>query len=262
MPKYWYDYRSIEKPENDSPEALARYELNKRIVADRKPYFMRYIYPVLKHEYNTYMKNVNMKALCEFMMTIDELEDSDPDELTEEQRTFVDYYQRLMPVGTNGCTMNRICRRVEELCSDVDQKPGSGFDVELMKSGVPYSKNAYYAVKKIYEAYQLKLNAVIVASQKRNESADGAADHRRVLSEQFRRDAVLKCSNQRELCDIVLDISYNNGVAKQFAWDVVGEAIIDNLLRKTGGVIEYPIVDPDGDMEYHGERYAMTRVVV
>jgi len=59
-----------------------------------------------------------------------------------------------------------------------------------------------------------------------------------------------------------LDLSYGKQNARQFVWDVVGDVILDNLLKRSGGVIEYPIADPDGDIEYRGEKYSMTRLVI
>ena len=41
------------------------------LVADKKPYFMRIIYPALMKQYNTYIKNTNKNAMREFQMTID-----------------------------------------------------------------------------------------------------------------------------------------------------------------------------------------------
>lgn len=262
MPKYWYDGRAIERPADDSPEALARYELNRRIVADRKPYFMRYIYPVLKREYNTYLDKVNMKALCEFARTIDELEAISAEELTQEQREFLENYRRYMPVGIHDCTMNRICRRVEELCGSVAMKDGGQFDSDALRSGVSYNRNTAYAIKKLYDIYKVKARALSVANSNKVANVGDSKSNRVSLSEEFRREAITKCNDARELCDIVLDLSYSRLSAKQFAWDVVGDVMLDNLLKRSGGVIEYPIADPDGDIEYRGEKYSMTRLVI
>lgn len=260
MPKYWYDYRAIEKPADDSPEALARYELNRRIVADRKPYFMRYIYPVLRREYNTYMDKVNMKALCEFAMTIDELEALD--ELTHEQMEFIENYRRYMPVGMHNCTMNRICRRVEELCSSAAMKDCGQFDPNVLRSEVAYDRNAAYSIKKLYDVYKAKAKTLSVANNNKVANVEDSKSTRVSMSEEFKREAVARCNNAKELCDIVLDLSYSRLSAKQFAWYVVGDVMLDNLLKRAGGIIEYPIADPDGDIEYRGEKYSMTRLVV
>ena len=65
MPREWYDKHAANKIEDPSKRSLYR-----SIVADKKPYFMRYIYPALMKQYNTYIKNTERNALREFQMTI------------------------------------------------------------------------------------------------------------------------------------------------------------------------------------------------
>ena len=48
MPRYWHDRHVVGRMEDGDDK-----EFQRRIVADRKPYFMRYIYPDLMKEYNT-----------------------------------------------------------------------------------------------------------------------------------------------------------------------------------------------------------------
>ena len=68
MPKSWHDRHTVNKIEDDDTKRFYR-----SIVADKKPYFMRYIYPSLMKQYNTYIKNTNRNALREFQMTVDEM---------------------------------------------------------------------------------------------------------------------------------------------------------------------------------------------
>ena len=52
MPRDWHDKHAVNKI-----ESTAQRDFFRSIVASRKPYFMRYIYPSLMKEYNTYIKN-------------------------------------------------------------------------------------------------------------------------------------------------------------------------------------------------------------
>ena len=65
MPLEWHDRRAASDIGDAEERALAR-----RICADRKPYFMRYIYPDLSKQYNKYIKNTNMNALRLFGKTV------------------------------------------------------------------------------------------------------------------------------------------------------------------------------------------------
>ena len=66
------------------------------------------------------------------------------------------------------------------------------------------------------------------------------------------------CPNEKELCDIIVDLCYSSSKSKQFAWDICGEVIIDNLLDKNDHIINYPVlVKSDGDFEFGGEQFIM-----
>ena len=73
MPKSWYDRSANRITDEMTEEEIERCEFNMRILADKKPYFMRYIYPDVMTEYNDYIKNTNRKAVREFRKTIGDL---------------------------------------------------------------------------------------------------------------------------------------------------------------------------------------------
>ena len=109
MPREWHDKYAAGKIDDDKKR-----ELYRRIVADKKPYFMRYIYPDLMKEYNAYIRKTDRCALREFQLTMRELQQLPYSELTERQKEFLYYYDLRMPVGIGDCVMNKICRRLEE----------------------------------------------------------------------------------------------------------------------------------------------------
>ena len=263
MPKYWYDYRSIEKPENDDKEAVERYELNRRIVANKKPYFMRYIYPNLQREYKTFVKKAELSCVVQFGFGLSELLNTPEFAMSEEMRIFLEYYNNLNPVSTNNCVMNRICRAIEAAFSaESNTDDATKFDYAIMKSGVEYNAGTYHNFKALYDEHRKKLASVTINDGKRVTSKRHMSDYRTVMMDAFCRKGAVLCSNLKEASDIVLDMCYKTNNTKQFAWDIVADGILNNLLAKSGGVVMYPILDPDGDIEYRGDTYSMTRMEV
>lgn len=66
------------------------------------------------------------------------------------------------------------------------------------------------------------------------------------------------CPNELELCDIIVDLCYTSSKSRQFAWDMCGEIMIRNLLRKHDNLINYPVlVSAGGDFEFGGYRFIM-----
>ena len=254
MPREWHDRHSVNQIED--PERRRFYQ---DIVADKKPYFMRIIYPALMKQYNTYIKNTNKSALREFQMTVDELYDIPEGERTEHQKDFLRYYEKRMPVGMNDCVMNRICRRFEEEFDGYlgRHNASTDFDYTIMKSGAEYTRSQYNTIAKLYESYNKRLRSYAVfANYERVDEYDTFSRMSEMLGE-CEQECVKVCPNRFVLCDIVLDICYTKSSTKRFAWEMCGSEIIQNLLRRNGGTITYPALDPDGDIEYGGNKFSI-----
>lgn len=254
MPREWHDRHSVNTIEDDKTRRFYH-----RLVADKKPYFMRYIYPDLMKQYNTYIKNTNKNAMREFQMTVDEMIELPRSELTERQKDFLRYYHSRMPVGINDCVMNRICRRFEEEFDGYLGRHNGDveFDYTIMKSGVEYSRSQYYDILKLYEGYNRRVRSYSTfADCERVDEYDVYFKLSEMQSE-FERECAEICPNRFALCDIILDICYMRSSTKRFAWDMCGEEIIQNLLARNGQVISYPALDSDGDIQFCGNRFSV-----
>ena len=252
MPKSWHDRHTVNKIEDADKKTFYR-----DIVADKKPYFMRYIYPALMKQYNTFIKRTNKNALREFQMTVDEMQALPYSELTGRQKEFLRYYGYKMPVGIGDCVMNRICRRFEEEFDGYVKKHTSStnFNYTIMKNERQYSSNQFYSIKKLYEEYNKRLqNYAIFTNYERVDEYDSLAEYIN-MNEWFRSGCEEICPNHETLSNILLDICYKRSATKRFAWGVCGHDIIQNLLRNNNGVISFPVLDDSGDIEFCGNRY-------
>jgi len=257
MPKEWYDRganRSGEAADEDQRQ------FNLRVIADRKPYFMRYIYPSLMKQYNTYILNTNKKALREFRLTIDELLEKPSCELSDDEREFIKYYHAKMPVGVHDCTMNRICRRFEqEFDGYIARHSGDlEFDYCIMKSGQDYTSTQFNTVLQLYEAYNRRIHDYMRYASKERVDEDEFVAQRSMMIQEFKSECQAACSNRHQLCDILLDICYRKEGSKQFVWDLASEEIIENLLQKNDRYISYPVLDERGDVVFGGERFSFS----
>lgn len=254
MPRTWHDRHSVNIIEDADKKRFYQ-----KLVADKKPYFMRLIYPALMKQYNTYIKNTNKNAMREFQMTVDELMEIPQSELTDRQKDFLRYYRSRMPVGTNDCVMNRICRRFEKEFdgylgihnADVE------FDYTVMKSGAEYSKSQYNAIAKLYENYNKRLRSYAVFANYERVDEYDTFSRMIEMKNDFIQECTRVCPNRFALCDIVLDICYQRSSTKRFAWEMCGNEIIENLLAKNNDTISYPTLDSNGNILYCGNRFLM-----
>lgn len=254
MPRSWHDRHAANKIDDEVSRLLYR-----SIVAEKKPYYMRYIYPSLMKEYRTYIKKSDRSALREFQMSVDELLELPQEELTERQEEFLRHYKFHLPVSIGDCVTNRICRRFEQEFDGYIGRHNSEtkFDYTIMKSDVEYSQSKFYQIKALYEEYNKRLqNYAIKSNYERVDEYDMLSDLSTINSE-FQRECAEICPDRHELCNIILDLCYKRSSTKRFAWNMCGKEIIENLLSKNKNIISYPTLCADGEIEYRGQRFTI-----
>ena len=254
MPKTWHERHAVNKIDEDGERDFYR-----AIVADRKPYFMRYIYPALMKQYNTFIKNTDRNALREFHMRVAEMQKLPYQELSDRQREFLRYFDYRMPVGVGDCVMNKICKKFEEAFDGYIGRHNSSskFDYRIMRSDAEYSSSQYYAIKKLYDDFnRRRRNYAIFADYEKIDECDYLGEMS-IMNDEFRKACDLICPNKDALCNIVLDVCYTKNATKRFAWSMCGEDIIHNLLQKHNNTISFPTLDKTGDICYCGEKFSV-----
>lgn len=261
MPKEWFDYKVNKILPTDSEEMKQRKEFNLNILANKKPYYFIYNYPSLKKELNNYIKNGNWHCRIRYNMDIQTLENKE--DITEEQKTFLEYCYKRNPVDTSPSVMNKLCAMMESEFDGYKQESTKDlkFNHNILKSGEKYSKTKYNKVRpeieKIYKEYIKD-----VQSYMRNYKSGTIADSKISASQQrklFVLEFVAKCkkveANMQILTDIIIDICYNSNKNKQFVWDVCGEQIIQNLLGKHDNKILFLEQCDNGEIIYNGLKF-------
>lgn len=253
MPRTWHDRHAANTIEDEETRSLYR-----SIVADKKPYFMRYIYPALMRQYKTYIDNTNKNALREFSMTVQELYDTDPSGLSAEQSDFLAYYEFRMPVGTGDCVMNKICKRFEEIFDGVIKKQRTdNFDYSMMKSGAVYTQRQFDIIKSLASDYNKRVKSYASFAERDRVDASEYAVSISAMQDDFRAACIKACPDRFALCDIILDLCYTKATTKRFAWNMCGEEIIHNLLVKNEWKISWPEASEEGDIIYCGNKYIL-----
>lgn len=254
MPKTWHDRHAANKIEDEPTRNFYR-----SIVADKKPYFMRYIYPALMKQYNTYIKNTERNAFREFQMAVSELRDIPIDQLSERQCDFLKYYDCRMPVGIGDCVMNKICRRFEQEFDGYIRKHNCAikFDYRIMRGQADYSQTQYNAVKKLYEDYNKRLKSYAIFTDYEKVDNDTSRAEISVMNDDFKRRCLCICQNEESLCNIILDLCYTKGSTKRFAWSMCGQTIIKNLLNNNNNIISFPVIDSEGSIDYCGDKFSI-----
>lgn len=265
LPKSWWVMKENRINEDDSPEEIARKQLYARLCAHRKPYFFMYNYSSLKTEYDSFIKNARSNAVSIYKKDIDLLiQQYANNELTDENEIqFMKNFHYKLPLDMSKGTMNRICWAIEREFDGVDLFKDVYFDYEILKTGVQYDQQTYDVVKCICQSYKpsIQLAQKHVAA---NECSDEDIDWQSV-------DMIVKnlvenlqgvCSNEFELCDILADLCYRDGLSKQIFWSACGDTVINKLLREHHYKLSYPKKVEHGDFWCHGIQFVMEEITV
>lgn len=252
-PFSWFGY-SVQEDEDKN-------EFYQRIIADKKPYFMKYIYPQTMRSYKDYEAKSNLKCLTTFQITLDELKEKH--EKSEAEATFLYYYHKRMPVGNHDCITNKICRRFEqEFDGYISRFNKNEFDYRLLKSEASYSTASFKSIKALYLAYTSLLSRYKQRISRERIDEETALDEKASMLQIFYQDCSTACPNRRQLANIVLDLCYTANNSKQFAWDMCRDVFIETLLEKNHNTVSYPIEHPDGDILYRGITFRMEKIQI
>ena len=209
-----------------------------------------------------YMKNVDANSQLRFGKTLSDLLNSmSPSDAEQE---FIDNYYKYLPVDCSPGVINRICWKIEDIFKSKDVLPEANFDYHILTSNATYSKAEFNAIEELYAEYIRTIrNIKKQYAQKSNDVADNdiVADLF-VAKETWKEKCLSVCNNEKVLTNILLEVCYNSNNSKSMVWDVCGEQIVENLLEKNNNMLRFPKRCVDGDIEFDGEMFAISEVIV
>ena len=227
-------------PSQDDDESMINLKaFNRRICAYRKPFFFIYRYNTTKAEYDKYVKKVNSKLKQKYHISLDELLSSD--DLSEDLLREREMYYNRCPVDVSPGTVNRIAWAVNKKFEKFSSLPDVVFDKEILKSGAEYSYDQFSKVRDVYREYRDSLKNL--AKKTKRDEVDDEEDgvvNKAAIDLVFKGKFYEVCSNEKALCDILIDLLYDKPNSKSVVWDMCGDVVISNLLEKSGNIIEYP----------------------
>lgn len=236
MPKEWYDYHTNFIKDDDSDKVIAKKKFNQRICAFKKPYFFGYNYPSLKAEYDKQMSEINSNLKNMFCKTYEEMKKSD--NLTDTERDTLNAYSAKICLDMSPSTMNRICWAIESHFDHQIVNDGvNTFSYQVYKSDADYSYHNFIAVMKVCREYEMQLANL----SKESICGNGGDLDKTQLVEMLHTKCSAVCPNEKELCDILLDLCYGGTLNKSIVWTLCGHVIVDNLLAKNNMQLTYPM---------------------
>ena len=259
--KEWYDFKVNKILPEDDEETIKEKEFNLSILASKKPYFFIYNYDKLKSEYMEYYKFNNQACKVKYNCEIHELYKKEIK--TQREKEFIMNFEFGCPVNYSPCLCNKIAWIIEDHFRNVKfNYKLKDFDCNLLKNPeIKYSKAMYKKIEEIKKEYDKAVQVSIKTRLRNLENTYDANSFSESLLQEF-NDKIHEVSNSDELlCNILVDVCYNDKKSKSFVWDIFGEIIIKNLLSHHNNIIKYPTQSEDGDITYKGLTFKMEELV-
>jgi hypothetical protein len=264
IPQHWTRWSHIDEEEMTEEELQEAHFYNK-IMVDKRPIFMIYLYDNYYRDHREFGYNYNIYSIANFGKTLEEVLAIDKSSLTEDEKAFLNEYYDFNPFLETNCTINNISQYMQENVKKIKHGRKS-IKVEkntriLRDADVSLDRNKLKKLYNLYKKYK---------SEKRNffniKGSSGEALYKTLeqYNKAIRYEAYSGISSSiTELANLAVTICYemHPGDNKSFAWNVFGEGIVNNVYKNRQEIIRVPVLDNDhGNIEYLGSHYSMMEV--
>ncbi len=242
IPRYWTKWQKITGDE--SGEELSQKILYRRTIADKRPYFFRYLYPAYDKEFKDRMYTFNDCSEAYFNKHFIDL--IRQEEFTPEETGLMERFQRFSPLLNSDCPMNLICHHMEDNIEDLKASHKDEFyDFEaLVDDNADFRDRNRIVIESIYKKYRQYKVSINYHS-----NSSGFKEMMHWLNKQAEDIAITSD-----------EIVYWGGqFGSSFLLDVFPDDLIQVLRNFRSNEILIPVASPDGYTEYMGYKYDIIR---
>jgi hypothetical protein len=247
-------------------EQIKEIEFNNTIIVNKRPYFFKYLYPDYAKRYKKEIQRFNTISLRDYGRTIESLLSSDIDSLSIDEKRLLDIFKEKSSFMFYPSTMNRIVFFMEKEINKIKKlssnKSVGKFDYSclLSKDFVPPTEDEITKIKSIFYLYRDLKKQLRYQEENENNFENTAQISNYINNEAYNQTGY----SSKKLADLSVYLCYeifNNGF-KSFVWNIFGEEVVENMLEKSNKIIEVPIKDENGEIEYLFDRYSMQKIEI
>jgi len=256
--------------ESDSDEVKQNKYYHNSLVANKKPYFMIYLYNKLMADFGNYKKTKNLFAKENlFKNTKSIINEVDK---TQEEKKFLRNYYNHMPVLQSSCVMNNLCRIIEgvdfKLKYPHNNKNNEISHSILQRTNVELDPVKLKQLESIYNKFMVnksrKISNINVDSDDSELSDIYQEEDNSIITnvyDIFRNETQSIFEDPQELSDYAVELCYKlyQNKDKLFLWSICEEGLMKTITEKPDNTIYIPVRYDDGT-EYLGNRFILGRI--
>ena len=259
-PEHFSKYTKI--TEDMTEEQKEKAKLNNLLLAEKRPYFMRWLYSPYNNRYGNEILSYDTICRSRWGISFSEVM-SNPK--TDDQVRLLERYKKRTFFINNNSTMNRISRHMEESLRNIksSSKSRTDFDYKRLLSNPNYSpsKKDIEKIKVLYKEYK-SLRRSLYEGHETDISFEETQEISAYINEKAYRTISSKSS---ELADLAILCVYTvlGKNSKSFLWNVFGQEIVDTIKKKhKERYVRVPMYNDKGSLYYLWSRYGIYKVQI
>lgn len=238
IPKYWT------KIEQD----VIGEDLNRSLLAKKRPAFMRHLYSDYGYKYKKFMESREFWA-SQFGLTWQEM--IEKENKSEEEIRGIDQFERLNPFLENNSPMSMVERFVSEKIKEKFKTSGKKFN---WRKFILNENASFLWVEEFWKLYK---------EMKKQSRQDGSHNYQPIF-DTIRKQMLSRHSNLDYILDgiILFLYAYKETKETSFLWDVFGKELLERVSRMNYSRGFVPMKDRHGSFEMLWNKYNFVEMEV
>lgn len=235
-------------------------EFYNRILAEKRPYFMRWLYAHYNRRYVRELAGYNNISMTRWRIGFEELLNAyNP---TKEQQKLINSYKRNTFFINNDSTMNVISRHIHEKIRDIpvsQRKDNDEFDCSVLMFDNGKKVGKFHLDKSLLLYKEWK--SLNKSFRDNNNDTTAGYESLEQISEYINRRAYATITNDSvEMGNIMVTLCYKTlGVqSRNFLWKCFGKEVLSNMkMGREDKFVRVPIINDKGKKEYLWSKYGV-----
>lgn len=262
FPVHWTQWKKISGSASEKERKES--EFYNKIVINKRPLFMRYLYSDYNNKYKNYINQFETRCRTRLKCSLYDLLSTSGSCLSNKANDIkIDYY-KYNPFIETDSLMNKICNYMEQNTKDfklnIDDYITSDKIISILKNkNIITDPIKYKQLHDLYDQYKNeKRHFQKIINQNTGQFYKTIEQYNKTM----KQDALKISSNGSELANLAIDICYITHPKdnKSFVWNIFGNEIIENILLNKQEICKVPFLNKNGNINYMGENYSMMEI--
>lgn len=255
FPVHWTKWKKVEP--NMTPSEIEELEFQNKIVINKRPLFMRWLYSGYNKKYIDFVSRFDTRSKMRFNKGINEILNSDDN--SEDENLLKNFYYKYNPFIETNCIMNNVSRYMESSIRQIKSHANNAFSKKnvkiLQNKRIRANKENIKNIYSLYEKYKKEKRNFLEITDK-----DGTQKYKTAeqYNKSIRQMAYEFVSDGSEIANIAVDICYtiHPNDNKSFAWNVFGDEIVENVIKNKQDDCKVPFLHEFGEIDFLGNKYS------